>query len=234
MRKCWPYSVIWHSAVIDPDDPMQSAVRATPTGNLLAALAASAGIPDDGWRAKALQGIAEALAKADDIGGAFATARGIPDDVVPPRLRSSSLLKCRWRWYVSPDANPIVTTKPVRTEQAMQNDDQPLPRGNPQDWTMSQLEDFGRIRLSNHFFMRDMLYSEVASIHGLRNVPDTRAGCRGREAALYEASRAPARHVRPCVGQIGIPLGRSQFLWREVRERRRDREKPRAPCLGPA
>ena len=37
---------------------------------------------------------------------------------------------------------------------------------------MSQLEDFGRIRLSRHFFMRDMLYSEVASIHGLRNVPD--------------------------------------------------------------
>ncbi len=57
----------------------------------------------------------------------------------------------------------------------MQNDDQPLPRGNPRDWTMSQLEDFGRIRLSDHFFMRDMLYSEVASVHGLRNVPDTPA-----------------------------------------------------------
>lgn len=57
----------------------------------------------------------------------------------------------------------------------MPNDDQPLPRGNPQDWTMSQLEDFGRIRLSDHFFMRDMLYSEVASVHGLRNVPDNPA-----------------------------------------------------------
>lgn len=37
---------------------------------------------------------------------------------------------------------------------------------------MGQLEGFGRIRLSSHFFMRDMLYSEVASIHGIRNVPD--------------------------------------------------------------
>ena len=40
------------------------------------------------------------------------------------------------------------------------------------NWTMSQLEDFGRIRLSRNFFMRDMLYSEVASVHGMRNVPD--------------------------------------------------------------
>ena len=40
---------------------------------------------------------------------------------------------------------------------------------------MSQLEDFGRIRLSDHFFMRDMLYSEVASVHALRNVPDNPA-----------------------------------------------------------
>ena len=54
----------------------------------------------------------------------------------------------------------------------MQLENQTLPRGNPEDWSMSQLEDFGRIRLSRHFFMRDMLYSEVASIHGLRNVPD--------------------------------------------------------------
>lgn len=54
----------------------------------------------------------------------------------------------------------------------MQNNNQPIPNGNPRDWTMPQLEDFGRIRLSDHFFMRDMLYSEVASVQGLRNVPD--------------------------------------------------------------
>jgi len=50
--------------------------------------------------------------------------------------------------------------------------EQRIPDGDPQKWTMGQLEDFGRIRLSSHFFMRDMLYSEVASVHGIRNVPD--------------------------------------------------------------
>ena len=50
--------------------------------------------------------------------------------------------------------------------------EQPVPEGDPKNWTMRDLEDFGRIRLSCHFFMRDMLYSEIASVHGMRNVPD--------------------------------------------------------------
>jgi hypothetical protein len=33
-------------------------------------------------------------------------------------------------------------------------------------------EDFGRIRLSRNFFMREFLHSEIASIEGLRNLPD--------------------------------------------------------------
>jgi hypothetical protein len=33
-------------------------------------------------------------------------------------------------------------------------------------------EDFGRIRFSKTFFMRDFLYSEIANIHGLTNLPD--------------------------------------------------------------
>ena len=37
--------------------------------------------------------------------------------------------------------------------------------------TYTQLEDFGRIRLSRNFFMRDFLHSEIAVWHGLRNVP---------------------------------------------------------------
>jgi hypothetical protein len=34
------------------------------------------------------------------------------------------------------------------------------------------LEDFTRLRLSPSFFMRDFLYSEIAAIHGMRNLPD--------------------------------------------------------------
>lgn len=38
--------------------------------------------------------------------------------------------------------------------------------------TVHSLEDFGRIRLSNSFFMRDFLYSEISQIEGIPNIPD--------------------------------------------------------------
>ncbi|MEO0392518.1 MAG: hypothetical protein AAF213_04630 [Pseudomonadota bacterium] len=34
------------------------------------------------------------------------------------------------------------------------------------------LEGLSRVRLSEHFFLRDFLYSEVAALHGLDNIPD--------------------------------------------------------------
>lgn len=37
--------------------------------------------------------------------------------------------------------------------------------------SFEQLEDFSRVRLSRHFFMRDFLHSEIAAWHGLRNIP---------------------------------------------------------------
>ncbi|THD59055.1 hypothetical protein [Phenylobacterium sp.] len=37
---------------------------------------------------------------------------------------------------------------------------------------MSDLTALGRVRLSEHFFMRDMLYSEVAAASGLVNLPE--------------------------------------------------------------
>jgi hypothetical protein len=38
--------------------------------------------------------------------------------------------------------------------------------------TVRALENFGRIRLSRSFFMRDFLFSEIACIESMRNVPD--------------------------------------------------------------
>ena len=38
--------------------------------------------------------------------------------------------------------------------------------------SVAALTELGRVRLSEHFFMRDMLYSEVANFHGLLNSPD--------------------------------------------------------------
>lgn len=38
--------------------------------------------------------------------------------------------------------------------------------------TVKSLENFGRIRLSKSFFMRDFLYSEISQIEGIPNIPD--------------------------------------------------------------
>lgn len=38
--------------------------------------------------------------------------------------------------------------------------------------TVQALSDFGRVRLSKTFFMRDFLFSDIASVHGFNNVPD--------------------------------------------------------------
>ena len=42
----------------------------------------------------------------------------------------------------------------------------------PAPTSVSELTELGRVRLSEHFFMREMLYSEVANFHGLANMPD--------------------------------------------------------------
>ena len=38
--------------------------------------------------------------------------------------------------------------------------------------SVAELTTLGRVRLSEHFFMREMLYSEVGNHHGMPNVPD--------------------------------------------------------------
>ena len=38
--------------------------------------------------------------------------------------------------------------------------------------SMRALEDMGRARLSENFFLRDFLHSEIAVIHGIPNIPD--------------------------------------------------------------
>lgn len=38
--------------------------------------------------------------------------------------------------------------------------------------SVDALNRFGRIRLSQHFYMRDFLFSDIAAVHGLLNAPD--------------------------------------------------------------
>lgn len=37
--------------------------------------------------------------------------------------------------------------------------------------SVASLTKFGRVRLSKSYFMRDFLFSEIAAIHGLPNLP---------------------------------------------------------------
>jgi hypothetical protein len=45
-------------------------------------------------------------------------------------------------------------------------------RFNKAPATVDALEEFGRVRLSKSFFMRDFLYSEISQIEGIANIPD--------------------------------------------------------------
>lgn len=38
--------------------------------------------------------------------------------------------------------------------------------------SVAKLEELGRVRLSPNFFMRDFLYSEIANLHGMSNIPE--------------------------------------------------------------
>lgn len=38
--------------------------------------------------------------------------------------------------------------------------------------TMRALEDLGRVRLSQNFFLRDFMHSEIADLYGIPNIPD--------------------------------------------------------------
>lgn len=71
--------------------------------------------------------------------------------------------------------------------------------------SVKALEDFGRTRLSESFFMRDFLYSEIAAIHGIPNIPDDPDGAIAAGTALCENLLEPLQ-VR--FGRISI---RSSF-----------------------
>ena len=76
--------------------------------------------------------------------------------------------------------------------------------------SMRALENFGRVRLSANFFMRDFLYSEIAGFYGLPNIPTDpdlaiAAGTRLCEELLEPLQRS--------FGRIGV---RSGFRSREV------------------
>ncbi|RUT34888.1 hypothetical protein EMQ25_02725 [Arsenicitalea aurantiaca] len=76
--------------------------------------------------------------------------------------------------------------------------------------SVRMLEELGRVRLSEHFFMRDFLYSEIAAIHGLANVPDD------PELAIAAGTRLCTELLEPLQARFGRIAIRSAFRSAEV------------------
>ena len=81
--------------------------------------------------------------------------------------------------------------------------------------TVRSAETLGRVRLSQSFFMRDFLYSEIASLHGLANLPDDPDLA---IAAGPEAVRASARTAASDLWEAGDPVGLSRSGGQRLRQ----------------
>lgn len=76
--------------------------------------------------------------------------------------------------------------------------------------SMKALEALGRVRLSEHFFMREMLYSEIASFHGIPNIPDD------PDLAVAAGTRLCEELLEPLHAAFGHVSVRSAFRSAEV------------------
>lgn len=63
--------------------------------------------------------------------------------------------------------------------------------------TVAALEDLGRQRLSRSFLMRDFLYSEIAAVHGMANIPED------PELAIAAGKRLCEELLEPLQGTFG-------------------------------
>lgn len=83
--------------------------------------------------------------------------------------------------------------------------------------TVKSLETLGRVRLSESFFMRDFLYSEISQIEGVPNIPDypdlaIEAGSQLCQQVLEPIQQALGRisirsgYRSPAVNAIGWPI----------------------------
>ena len=79
-----------------------------------------------------------------------------------------------------------------------------------QPQTVRALEAFGRVRLSESFFMRDFLYSEIAAINGFANLPDN------PDLAIAAGKRLCEELLEPLQVRFGRISVRSAYRSPEV------------------
>ena len=78
--------------------------------------------------------------------------------------------------------------------------------------SIKSLEEFGRVRLSPNFFMRDFLYSEIAAFYGIPNIPDDPDLCIEAGTRLCEELLEP---LHSTFGRVAI---RSAYRSFEVND----------------
>ena len=71
--------------------------------------------------------------------------------------------------------------------------------------SVKMLEEFGRIRLSKSFFMRDFLYSEISQIEGIPNIPDN------PELAIRTGTKLCEEVLEPIADRFGRISIRSAY-----------------------
>lgn len=76
--------------------------------------------------------------------------------------------------------------------------------------SVKALEDLGRVRLSENFFMRDFLHSEIASFYGMPNIPDD------PDLAIAAGTRLCEDVLEPIHARFGRISIRSAFRSVEV------------------
>ena len=90
--------------------------------------------------------------------------------------------------------------------------------------SMKALETLGRVRLSEHFFMREMLYSEIANFHGIPNIPDD------PDLAIAAGTRLCEELLEPLHATFGHVTVRSAFRSVEVNTYGHERVKKGYAC----
>ena len=76
--------------------------------------------------------------------------------------------------------------------------------------TVAKLDELGRVQLSKSFYLRDFLYSEIAAVHGLSNIPDD------PDLAIAAGTRLCEDLLEPLQDAFGRIAIRSAFRSAEV------------------
>ncbi len=76
--------------------------------------------------------------------------------------------------------------------------------------SVAALDNLGRVQLSETFFMRDFLYSEISNLHGVPNVPDD------PDMAIHVGRMICAHLLEPLQARFGRLAIRSAYRSRDV------------------